>query len=102
MMGGKSVAKSLIIQLLIAHHRSLFLSFPWQWHLALQRAAIQRLRGMSLEELSPTNILRYCTEAAKLERAILGEPQSIEEKRLTGTGGSGSADQTLRLWRLPK
>jgi hypothetical protein len=75
--------------------------------MALQRAAIQRLRGMSLEELSPADTLRFCIEAAKLERLALGVPETIEEQRLTGaTGGAVAftveaavrADQELEEW----
>jgi hypothetical protein len=54
---------------------------------ALQSKAFQRLKAMDLERLSPADVLRYCIESAKLERTIRGEPETIEEQRLTGAGG---------------
>lgn len=54
---------------------------------ALQSTAIQRLKSLNLDLLSPADVLRFCIESAKLERTALGEPQTIEEQRLTGPGG---------------
>jgi hypothetical protein len=80
---------------------------------ALQSKAIQRLKALDQDLLSPADVLRFCTEAAKLERTALGQPQTIEEQRLTGRGGGPvaftvedavRADQELEEWhheRLP-
>ena len=74
---------------------------------AFQHLAAQRLKGMNLEKLSPADALRFCVEAAKLERLALGVPETIEEQRLTGaTGGTVvftvedavRADQELKEW----
>jgi len=74
---------------------------------ALQSKAIQRLKSLDQEQLSPAEVLRFCTEAAKLERTTLGEPQTIEEHHLTGQGGGPvaftledavRADQELEAW----
>jgi hypothetical protein len=54
---------------------------------ALQSKAFQRLKALELERLSPADVLRFCIESAKLERTIMGEPETIEEQRLTGSGG---------------
>jgi hypothetical protein len=54
---------------------------------ALQSKAFQRLKVLELDRLSPADVLRFCIESAKLERTIMGEPEVIEEKRLTGNGG---------------
>jgi hypothetical protein len=56
--------------------------------LALQEKAISRLKAMSPEELSSSDLIRYLVEAAKLERLSRGEPDTIEEQRHSGTGGS--------------
>jgi hypothetical protein len=52
-----------------------------------QNKGIQRLKSMENDELSPMDALRYVTEATKLERTARGEPETIEERRLTGKGG---------------
>jgi hypothetical protein len=54
---------------------------------ALQSKAFQRLKAMEIERLSPADVLRFCIESAKLERTVMGEPQTIEEQRLAGHGG---------------
>jgi hypothetical protein len=73
----------------------------------LQSAAIARLKSLNLEQLSPAEVLRFLVAAAKLERTALGEPQTIEEQRLTGAGGGAviftledavRADQELEEW----
>lgn len=74
--------------------------------IALQGVAIQHLK-LGHDRLSPDTLLRYLSEGAKLERIVLGEPQTIEEKRLTGTGGGSvifcvedaiTADRELEEW----
>jgi hypothetical protein len=74
---------------------------------AFQHLAAQRIKAMNLEKLSPADTLRFCIEAAKLERLALGVPETIEEQRLTGaTGGAVAftveaavrADQELKEW----
>jgi hypothetical protein len=74
---------------------------------ALQSTAIQRLKSLDLDKLSPADVLRFCIEAAKLERTTLGEPEVIAEQRLTGSGGGAvaftledavRADQELEKW----
>jgi hypothetical protein len=54
---------------------------------ALQSKAFQKLKSLDIEKLSPADVLRYFVEAAKLERTAQGEPERIDEQRLTGTGG---------------
>ena len=54
---------------------------------ALQNKAIQRLKVLELDDLSATDVIRYLVESTKLERTARGEPESIEERRLTGKGG---------------
>jgi hypothetical protein len=54
---------------------------------ALQSKALQRLRSLDLDDLSAPDVLRYFVEATKLERTARGEPETIEERRLTGSGG---------------
>jgi hypothetical protein len=61
---------------------------------ALQTKAFQRLKALELERLSAADVLRFCIESAKLERTIMGEPEVIEEQRLTGSDG-GSITFTL-------
>ena len=46
---------------------------------ALQSKAIQGLKSLDVSLLSPAHLLRFCTEAAKLERLALGEPQPVDE-----------------------
>jgi hypothetical protein len=74
---------------------------------ALQSKAIQRLKALEHDQLSPAELLRFFAEGTKLERTALGEPQTIEEKRLTGPGGGAvlftvedavRADQELEEW----
>jgi hypothetical protein len=74
---------------------------------ALQNKAIQRLKSLDHEELSAVETLRYFVEATKLERTARGEPETIEERRLTGKGGGPvvfsledalMADKELENW----
>jgi hypothetical protein len=74
---------------------------------ALQSKAIQRLKALEHAQLSPADLLRFFTEGTKLERTALGEPQTIEENRLTGPGGGAviftvedavNADRQLEEW----
>jgi hypothetical protein len=55
---------------------------------ALQGKAIQRLKALDLDRLSPADVLRYCIESAKLERAALGEPQGVAATPLSSQGGA--------------
>jgi hypothetical protein len=73
----------------------------------LQSTAIGRLKSLNLEQLSAADVLRFLVAAAKLERTALGEPETIEEQRLTGAGGGAvtftledavRADQELEEW----
>jgi hypothetical protein len=54
---------------------------------ALQAKALERLRALLPEKLSPADVLRYFVEAAKLERLALGEPETVQRQELTGKGG---------------
>jgi hypothetical protein len=74
---------------------------------ALQSKALQRLKALDLDALSAADVLRYLIEATKLERTARGEPEAIEERRLTGPGGQAvtfcledavTADQELEDW----
>jgi hypothetical protein len=75
---------------------------------ALQSKAIQRLKSLELADVSASDVVRYLVEATKLERTARGEPESIEERRLTGKGGGAvkfsmedavSADKELETWQ---
>jgi hypothetical protein len=75
---------------------------------ALQNKAIQRLKSLNHEELSVAETLRFFVEATKLERTARGEPETIEERRLTGKGGGPVvfsvedavlADEELETWK---
>jgi hypothetical protein len=75
---------------------------------ALQNKAIQRLKSLELDDLSGADVLRYLVEATKLERTARGEPETIEERRLTGKDGGAvllsleeavKADQELEKWQ---
>jgi hypothetical protein len=61
---------------------------------ALQGKAVQRLKSLDVERMSPADVLRFCVEAAKLERTALGEPENVEDPRRVGRDG-GSAAFTL-------
>jgi hypothetical protein len=74
---------------------------------ALQSKAIQRLKCLDLEDLSAADIVRFVVEATRLERTSRGEPEAIEERRLTGKGGGAvkfsledavAADKELEDW----
>jgi hypothetical protein len=76
--------------------------------IALQAKAVERLKSLDLKDLSPGDVARFFTEATKLERIARGEPESIEERRLTGTGGGPvkfsledavRADKELEYWQ---
>jgi hypothetical protein len=76
--------------------------------IALQAKAIERLKSLDLEDLSPGDVARFFTEATKLERTARGEPEAIEERRLTGKGGGAvtfsledavNADKELEHWQ---
>jgi hypothetical protein len=73
----------------------------------LQSLAIGFLKSGNQEQLTPSQVLRIIVAAAKLERTALGEPESIEEQRLTGAGSPAMiftledavrADQELEEW----
>jgi hypothetical protein len=75
---------------------------------ALQNKAIQRLKSLNEEALTAADTLRFFVEATKLERTARGEPETIEERRLTGKGGGPvvfsledalMADQELENWK---
>jgi hypothetical protein len=75
---------------------------------ALQSKAIQRLKSLELDDVSATDVVRYLVEATKLERTARGEPETIEERRLTGKRGGAvkfsmedavSADKELETWQ---
>ena len=55
---------------------------------ALQAKAVERLRGLRPEEMSPADVVRFFVEAAKLERLALGEPETVQRQELTGRGGT--------------
>jgi hypothetical protein len=75
---------------------------------ALQNKAVQRLKALELDDLSATDVLRYFVEATKLERTARGEPETIEERRLTGKDGGAvlfsledalTAEKELQEWQ---
>jgi hypothetical protein len=55
---------------------------------ALQNKAVQRLTSLKAEELTTLELLRYLLDAAKLERTAHGEPEKVEERRVTGKDGN--------------
>ena len=75
---------------------------------AFQSVGIQHLKSVQPEELTSAEALRFCMEAAKLERTAMGEPETIAEQRLTGEDGGAvvftledavEADQELERWQ---
>jgi hypothetical protein len=74
---------------------------------ALQGKAIQRLKHLNPEDLSTGDVVRYFVEGTKLERTARGEPETIEECRVTGKSGGPvtfsmedavTAEKELREW----
>jgi hypothetical protein len=55
---------------------------------ALQAKAVERLRSLRPEEMSPIDVVRFFVEAAKLERLALGEPETVQRQELTARGGA--------------
>jgi hypothetical protein len=53
----------------------------------LQAKALERMRTLRPEEMSPGDVLRFFVEAAKLERLALGEPDALQRQEVTGKGG---------------
>ena len=75
---------------------------------ALQSKGIQVLKNLGPDELSATDAVRCIVDGTKLERTARGEPETIEERRLTGKGGGAvafsleeavEADQELEKWQ---
>jgi hypothetical protein len=75
---------------------------------AMQGKGIQRLKSLELDDISATEAARLLTDGTKLERTAHGEPEAIEERRLTGKGGGAlkfsledavAADQELEEWQ---
>jgi hypothetical protein len=75
---------------------------------ALQQKAVQRLQSLKPEELSGFEVLRFLLDAAKLERSAQGEPETVEERRLTGKDGNAvvfsfedalNANKELETWK---
>jgi hypothetical protein len=58
---------------------------------ALQSLGVQYLKSLQPDTLSSVQALRFCIEAAKLERTAMGEPEIIVEQRLTGGDGAAVA-----------
>jgi hypothetical protein len=58
-----------------------------------QAKALERLAGMTLEEMSVGETLRYFVEAVKIERLARGEPEQVLEQR----GQEKSADEQRHL-----
>ena len=50
---------------------------------ALQQKALERLRSLDPDELSPRDVLNYLVEAIKLERLSRGEPTEIGKQEVT-------------------
>ena len=55
----------------------------------VQEMAIQRLKAMKPEELTPTQVLSFITEATKLERVARGEPAEEVEQSTPRNKGKG-------------
>jgi hypothetical protein len=53
----------------------------------LQQVATQRLRALDPQTLTPWQSLQFISEATKIERLSRGEPESIDEHRVTGRDG---------------
>jgi hypothetical protein len=75
---------------------------------AMQTKGIRRLKELELNAISATEAARLLTDGTKLERTARGEPEAIEERRLTGKGGGPlkfsledavAADQELENWQ---
>jgi hypothetical protein len=76
--------------------------------MALQAKAVERLQSLDVQNMSPGDVARFLTEAVKLERTARGEPEVVEERRLTGAGGGPvqfaledavRADKELEGWQ---
>jgi hypothetical protein len=52
----------------------------------LQAKALERMRTLRPEEMSPADVLRFFVEAARLERLALGEPDTLQRQEVTGKG----------------
>jgi hypothetical protein len=74
----------------------------------LQNKGIQALKQLETEKLSAMDASRFIVDGTKLERTARGEPETIEERRLTGKGGGAvkfsleeavAADQELEKWQ---
>jgi hypothetical protein len=75
---------------------------------AMQGKGIQRLKSLEQADISATEAARLLTDGTKLERTAQGEPEAIEERRLTGKGGGPlkfsledavAADKELEEWQ---
>jgi hypothetical protein len=75
---------------------------------ALQNKGIQGLKNLEPDKLSLADALRCIVDGTKLERTARGEPETIEERRLTGKAGgavifsledSVKADEELDKWK---
>jgi hypothetical protein len=58
---------------------------------ALQSKGIQRLKSLESDDISAAEAARLVADGTRLERTARGEPESIEERRLTGKGGEPTA-----------
>ena len=68
---------------------------------ALQTRALQRLADMDVNELSPGDVLRYITEACRLERqALLGHPDLEETRPVKLATGESPEDDIPTIIRL--
>lgn len=54
----------------------------------MQFKAIERLAKLEPDALSPNDVLAFLIQASKLERQVLGEPETISEQWLTGKQGA--------------
>jgi hypothetical protein len=64
---------------------------------ALQNRGIQALKALEAEHLSATEAARCIVDGTKLERTARGEPETIEEQRLTGKDGGPVAYRDAAL-----
>ncbi len=64
---------------------------------ALQIKAMQALNALNPEDMKPQDVLKFLTEAAKLERSAAGVPEEISEVRHTGQDGGPLPGQEPKM-----
>ena len=64
---------------------------------ALQIKAMQALNQLRVEDMKPGDVLKFLTEAAKLERTAAGVPEAVSEVRHAGHDGGAMPQQEQKI-----